>query len=246
MLRNPNAAQRSYYGESGPANSYSRMPYESLDQVIKHMKRLYNKYKAHPAIRQKAVEITSGIPEDRRTGIANRRDHQAIADAIYDWAKKNVAYVNDPAGVEYLQSPVKTLKYGFGDCDDYTTLAAALMSSIGVPVRFKLSKNNPNNRDAYSHIYLEYEVDGSWYPFDLTLHSQAGQEVSDAMSFGKKSIPLDGCGCEGQNLAGIKSSINSLIPGTISQHMESSPRIIYGIAGTALLTGGYFAYKKFN
>jgi len=193
-LTDPNAVQKRRYpgGRGGvrPAESPKRMPYKNLDQVIGYMKDYYQTYKIHPAIRKKAIAITKRITKDPRTNLPNRRNHQAIADAIYEWAKRNIAYTNDPDGVELLQSPVKTLKYGFGDCDDYTTLAATLMASLGIPVRFKLAKTNPQNKDAYSHIYLEYNVNGQWHPFDLTLHKKAGTGIADAMQYGERAVPL--------------------------------------------------------
>lgn len=179
-------------GSVRPGSShYRRMDYKDLDHVIDTMKDLHYRFKAHPKIRQKAFEITKGIKKDSRTGIANRRDFHALADAVYKWGNRNIAYMRDPDGVEYVQSPLKTLKYGFGDCDDHTVLYSTLLSSIGVPVRFKLAKANPNNKNAYSHIYFEYETEkGEWLPFDTTLHTKAGHGLADFQIYGSKVIPL--------------------------------------------------------
>ncbi|GEM_PF-3036473 len=227
--KNLYAAHRSHDGNRTGVRraGYSRMEYKDLDHVLKVMKRLYNEYKADPRIRQKAHEITSGIAKDPRTGLANRRNYQAMAEAIYQWMKGNIAYQRDPAGVEYLQSPIKTLKYGFGDCDDLTTLGAALMSAVGIPVRFGLAKTNAQNPRAYSHIYAEYEADGQWKPFDPALHTQAGVGLSDSTSFGTTSVSLDdagcGCGCGGAK----KQDLGAV--GTITAILQS----ISAAAGTA-------------
>lgn len=188
----PVLPSRSHTGGTGsvrPGNSYTRMPYQSLDHVLANMRGLVSKFKGSPMVRQKAVEITQGIAKDPRTGLANRRDYQAIAEAVYSWLKKNIAYVRDPAGIEWLQSPDKTLQYGFGDCDDQSILPAALMSSIGIPTRFVVVKADAGNKDAFSHVYLEYEANGEWHPFDTTLHTRAGHGPQQI--FGKKVMPLN-------------------------------------------------------
>ena len=68
-------------------------------------------------------------------------DHwiQQIRD-LQEWVQNNIRYIRDPiddtGGVELVQSPGKTLEYRAGDCDDQSTLIAALLSAIGHPCRF--------------------------------------------------------------------------------------------------------------
>lgn len=171
---------------------FMRVPYPGLDGVLKKMRELVNEGKGDPAIRSKAVELTSGIPKDIRTGLPNRRDYGKIADAVYSCMKKNIAYVNDPDGIEWLQTAKKTMDQGFGDCDDQSVLAGALLSSIGVPVRFKVVKANPGNRNAYSHVYLQYHDKSKWKGFDPTLHTKAGDELADHQTFGSRTVDLSG------------------------------------------------------
>lgn len=171
---------------------FIRTDYPGLEGVIDKMRELVTQGKGDPVVRAKAVEITKGIKTDPRTGLPNRRDFSAIADAVYKWMKSNVAYVRDPDGIEWLQTAKKTLELKFGDCDDQSILAGALLSSIGVPVRFKVVKANPQKRDSFSHVYLQYQDKGSWIGFDPTLHSKAGDELSDYQIFGHKTVDLAG------------------------------------------------------
>ncbi len=64
---------------------------------------------------------------------------QQIRD-LQDWVQSHIRYVQDPTddagGVELVQTPQKTLEYSAGDCDDQSTLLAALLSAIGHPARF--------------------------------------------------------------------------------------------------------------
>jgi hypothetical protein len=196
-------------GSVRPANStfLIRHDYPGLDTVLDEMKRLVKEYKGNPDIRNKAVGITSGIKKDSRTGLPNRRDYHAIATAIYAWMKKNIEYVRDPDGIEWLQTPLKTLEIGYGDCDDQSILAGALLSSIGVPTRFKVVKSNPQKPDAFTHVYLEYKANGSWKAFDPTLHTKAGDGLSDSQIFGARTVSLSdglaGCNCQ----QGLQDSI---------------------------------------
>lgn len=189
-------------------SAFTRMYYPGLDKVLDEMKRLVTEYKGNPEIRDKAVALTAGIPRDIRTGLPDRRNFDNIASKIYDWMKKNIAYVRDPDEIEWLQTPLKTLDVGYGDCDDQATLAGALLGSIGVPTRFKVVKADPNNRSRYSHVYLEYRANGEWKPFDTTLHSKAGDGISDSRIYGSRTILLDDCAaCGGlsDSFSGTKS-----------------------------------------
>jgi len=167
------------------------MRYPGLNGVLDAMRTYVLKYKADPRIRSKAVAITASIAQDPRTGHPDRRNYSQVAGAVYNWVNHNIAYVRDPDAVEYLQSPPKTLQYGYGDCDDLATLSAALLSSIGVPTRFKVVKADPRNRGSFSHVYVEYLDRGEWIPFDITLHSHAGAGIADSAIYGKRTVTID-------------------------------------------------------
>jgi hypothetical protein len=196
-----------------------RKDYPGLDTVLDEMKRLVKENKGNPEIRDKAVAITSGIKKDARTGLPNRRDFHAIATAVYDWMKKNIEYVRDPDGIEWLQTPQKTLEIGYGDCDDQSIVAGALLSSIGVPTRFKVVKSNPQKPSAYTHVYLEYKANGNWKPFDPTLHTKAGDGLSDAQILESKIVDLSdglaGCNCNAALNDGITINNETKIIGGI-------------------------------
>ncbi|TYP92075.1 Transglutaminase-like superfamily protein [Fodinibius salinus] len=197
-------------GSVRPGNSpfMIRQDYPGLDKVLSEMKRLVKEYKGNPKIRDKAVTLTKGIAKDGRTGLPDRRNYHNIASAVYDWMKQNIAYIRDPDDIEWLQTPLVTLKNGYGDCDDLSVLAGALLSSIGVPTQFKVVKADRRKPNSYSHVYLEYKVNGSWQPFDPTLHTKAGDGLNDSQIFDSRTILLSdglsdcGCGCGGSCSSG--------------------------------------------
>ena len=55
-----------------------------------------------------------------------------------------------------------------GDCDDISTLHAALLTALGVPVRFvaiRSIKEDPN----FDHVYIEANDGNEWIMYDITL-----------------------------------------------------------------------------
>ena len=74
--------------------------------------------------------------------------------ALYVWVRDNVRYVRDPINTELLQTPARTLKNKTGDCDDKTTLLAALLASIGHPSTLKFRVIGTEKQNHYSHVYL--------------------------------------------------------------------------------------------
>lgn len=58
-------------------------------------------------------------------------DVQGLCDAVDAWVRERVTYWPDIDGVETIQSPVRTLELGIGDCDDMCVLAATLLRAAG-------------------------------------------------------------------------------------------------------------------
>lgn len=98
----------------------------------------------NPKIRALAKEITA--------------DHEGAWDkveAIYDWVRDHVKYVNGP-----LRGALAALNDGKGDCEELTSLFIALCRDIGVPARTVWVPGH-----CYPEFYLEdAEGKGHWFP----------------------------------------------------------------------------------
>lgn len=92
------------------------------------MAALANKAQTQYPIRNLATRITHDVPSKQFT---------AEIAALYRWVRDHIRYRFDPRGVEWLQSPARTVKERAGDCDDIATLLAALIGSLGHPWRFR-------------------------------------------------------------------------------------------------------------
>jgi len=87
--------------------------------------------------------------------------------------KKQLTYTEDPAQVELIQRPRTLLSKlnelggpGYGDCDDFTTLAISYALAHNIPAFIVLAGNGPQPGHVYAVLYDENEE--RWRKFDLT------------------------------------------------------------------------------
>lgn len=138
-------------------------------------------------IRKLALEIT------RNCG---RNDGSCEIQKVYDAVKKRVRYTGDVApvkhpdgtvdAIDYFQAPWRTWEFGGGDCDDHSGLISALLSSIGVPTRLRVTA--PGKFSDWGHIYviagLPKENPKKWIAVDTTLPGRT--KLADEARFGRK------------------------------------------------------------
>lgn len=165
--------------------------YKGVDQTMKQCQRLVMQARGDSRYRNLAMKITADVEKNPSTNHPDMRRFDLLAGAIYDWMKYNIIYTRDPYMVERLQSPDVTLRVKSGDCDDMAILGAALLESLGIPVRFHLTGNAPGQ---YSHIFIDYKFSGTWHPFDVTLATYAGDRIPESSTASEKvmSVSLDG------------------------------------------------------
>lgn len=84
--------------------------------------------------------------------------------AIQVWVQQNIRYIHDPASVELVQTPQKTLQWTAGDCDDQAVLVAALLDSIGHPAQFFAMwfRADPTQ----GHILTRTKIGPTWVAVD--------------------------------------------------------------------------------
>jgi transglutaminase-like putative cysteine protease len=108
-------------------------------------------------VRQAAVEAVRGVERG-----------QPEIDSVFEWVRDNIEFRGEYG--ELLQSPEATINLQAGDCDDQSTLIAALLSSLGFETRFRTlaMREDPGE---YSHVYAEVrdKRSGEWTPLDTTV-----------------------------------------------------------------------------
>ncbi len=81
---------------------------------------------------------------------------------------RNIPYIPDPAGAEYLQRPFYTLNSwgGGGDCDDKAIAAGSWATLNHVPFRF-VAVSRFTDKPLH-HVFTEMYIQGKWINFDPT------------------------------------------------------------------------------
>ena len=131
---------------------------EKVNDLSKLMARLAWEGKRNRFVRLKALDIV------HKAGV-KPHDWVGEATAIMRWIqnRKNMRYFLDPQGVEYFQSPERTLIDRAGDCDDLAMLYAAMMGSIGHRSAFILT--DPSRQGQISHAMGAVNFAGRKTPY---------------------------------------------------------------------------------
>jgi hypothetical protein len=133
-----------------------------ISQTIRYMYGavMGNEGVASAEVRRQALTIVQGVAS---------RDQQGEIAAVLQWVKSNIAFRGEWA--ETVQTPLVTLQLRAGDCDDQSTLMAALLGSLGYKTRFKTVAADPSAPYAFSHVYIEIfqRKSGQWIALDSTV-----------------------------------------------------------------------------
>lgn len=135
------------------------------------MRSLVKAYKINETVHAKARSLTQHLPQ---------KDWSGEVRALHRFVRDGIRYLKDTHGVERVQTPLVTLSYETGDCDDKATLLAALLEAIGHPARFvAVGFSEPGK---YSHVYVETKIGERWIPLETTAQYEPGLAPLRAVS----------------------------------------------------------------
>jgi len=129
---------------------------QGIFETVAIMRHLVREYKINPEVRQAATGIIFLTPA---------KNEYAEASTLFNYVRDHVRYLRDIANVETIVTPDKTLLLQVGDCDDQSTLLAAMLESVGYETRFVVAGYNGANVE---HVYLQVYVFGEWFNCDPT------------------------------------------------------------------------------
>ena len=141
---------------------------EGIRQTLKAMRGLARAGSQSPQVRQIVQVLTRDLKQKEWLGEITR---------IHEFVRDHIRYIRDPSGTELLQTPEATLQLGSGDCDDKSSLTAAMLLSIGHPARFVAIGPAPG---LFKHVFVETRIarNGSgpqWIPLETTENWPAGK-----------------------------------------------------------------------
>jgi transglutaminase-like putative cysteine protease len=122
------------------------------------MAAIVRQYRASMPIRELALSIVRSVP--------GHKNFRGQVSALHNWVVRNIQYIRDIDGLETLQTPIKTLEYRQGDCDDQSILMASLLRAVGFPARFVAVKVNPFG--PFVHVFSEANLGTVWFPLETT------------------------------------------------------------------------------
>lgn len=134
--------------------------------TLRHMKEFARGSLKNPdqTIRRCALQIF------RNQGVPPRKWLREIS-ALHSFVRDSIRYVKDPDGIELVQTPEATLTLATGDCDDKSTLLAALLLATGHPCRFVAVGMNGNS---FSHVLVEAKSGDRWIPAETIIPKPLG------------------------------------------------------------------------
>jgi len=101
-------------------------------------------------VRGAVIKILSGVVP---------RDWSGEIRALHAFVRDQIRYMMDPEDIELVQTCEKTLELRTGDCDDKSTLLAAMLKTAGHPARFAAVGLNG---EGFSHVLVQTRIAESW------------------------------------------------------------------------------------
>ena len=157
----------------------------------------------HPQVRDFALQATANCRD---------RDDWQQAQALYRAVKNKIRFRGEFG--ETVQTPVLTLKWQAGDCDDFTTLLCALCQSIGIPSRIQTVALH--GRD-FAHVFAVAGIRQrgqvvDWRALDATVpHTEAGWQPRNVTR--RKFWGGDELGCSRTFTAPLAREANTMPQG---------------------------------
>jgi hypothetical protein len=172
-----------------PLAGVSNIPVRDIEKRIEKINEVLVEFFSDP---KKVAILREFVLKDLTARCGDRfcvpeRDWKKEVETVYEFVRKNVRYTRDVWSIDTFQSPLATLKYHAGDCDDIAILIMALLLIIGIRgkwivVRTKMKKGNKFiDAPDFNHIYVGaiINVNGKdvIIPLDASLPAKPGWEV---------------------------------------------------------------------
>lgn len=150
-------------------------------ETLKAMSSLAAAGSKSPLVIEAAQNAVRGTPE---------RDDEVDFAAVLKDVRRRMRYTHDPLDAEVVKHPAFVVSRTNDpesspepmDCDDASTLCAAMLGALGYQTRFATVAADPSRPREWSHVYVvARRNDGRWVALDPIVRKFAvGDEVPDA------------------------------------------------------------------
>lgn len=128
------------------------------------------------------------------------KSQEQTAYNCWQFVRKNIKYILDPLGEQYIKAPNKTLSDGFGDCKSRTLLLTSLLNNCGIKYGYRFAGYQANK--PVGHVYALAFIDGKTFVLDPDMsnfnvekefkkHTDYMSQISYIGNTGKKEGMLD-------------------------------------------------------
>lgn len=132
---------------------------------------------------------SSASVEKARELCADAENQGDVLKNVYTYIVDNIKYDTDKAvsvadATGYVPNPDSTLASGMGICFDYSSLAAAMLRSQGIPCKIMTGYVSPGNiYHAWNMVY----IDGSWTTVSIDISSKTWTRIDTTFAAGGSS-----------------------------------------------------------
>lgn len=106
------------------------------------------------------------------------RDELALARGIQKFAQYKIKFFREKP--ERFASPLRTIVWGIGDCDDKSIVIASILRTFRIPIKLKFIRYEKKQEDGtikkISHVYPLAKINGSWAALESVHKWQLGDD----------------------------------------------------------------------
>lgn len=143
----------------------------TLKQQREALWRVISENTGNPLLRRQAATIIReyNIPE---------RNPMALAQGIARYFQNEVKFFREYP--EFFASPMRTIEWGIGDCDDKTIGVAAILRTFRIPVRLKIIRYK-HDGERKAHVYPQAWIDNTWISLETVRQWRLGDDAENKL-----------------------------------------------------------------
>jgi len=113
------------------------------------------------------------------------RDELGLTKAVLDYAQNNIKFFREDP--ERFATPLRTIQWGIGDCDDKSIFIASILRSFRIPTRFKIIEfEHYSKKDGitkkFKHVYPQAKINNKIYALESVHKWPMGVDSEDLLT----------------------------------------------------------------